>query len=115
MSQEGFEVAGSQSDNVRLTAYLSDGQDEVLDHNPALEKAVRDASRDSKVEALITGAGPFYSEFTNTTTEDLERADKIAFPITLLILVIAFASLVAAGVPILLALISWWFPLVSFR
>ena len=176
MSQGGFEVAGSQSDNVRLalendfeqqyqfsdlvvfhseeltasdpdfrstvektmsalseapgvaqvtdpyafpdrsiskdghtaiaTAYLSDSQDEVLDHNPALEKAVRDASMDSKVEALITGAGPFYSEFTNTTTEDLERAEKIALPITLLILVIAFASLVAAGVPILLALIS---------
>jgi RND superfamily putative drug exporter len=85
---------------------LSDSQDDVLDHNPALEEAVAKASTGSKVEALLTGAGPFYSEFTRTTTEDLERAEKIAFPLTLLILVVAFASLVAAGMPIILALIS---------
>ncbi|MCA1840549.1 MAG: MMPL family transporter [Actinomycetota bacterium] len=88
------------------TASLSESQDEVLKHTDALQRAVDDASRGSGVEVLLTGGGPFYSEFSKTTTHDLERAEKVAFPITLVILVIAFASVVAAGVPLVLALIS---------
>lgn len=92
-------------------ASLSDTQDQVLEHDPDLQKAVRDASKGSGVEALLTGAGPFYSEFTRTTTEDLERAELISFPVTLLILLVAFASLVAAGMPVVLGLFGL---LVSF-
>jgi RND superfamily putative drug exporter len=57
-------------------------------------------------EAMLTGAGPFYSEFSHTTTDDLSRAEKIAFPITLLILILAFGSLVAAGMPLIMAMFS---------
>jgi putative drug exporter of the RND superfamily len=56
--------------------------------------------------ALLTGSGPFYHDFSKTTTEDLGRAEKIAFPITLVILLLAFGSLVAAGMPLVMALFS---------
>ena len=90
---------------------LSDTQDDVLKHNPILEKAVADSSRGSGVTALLTGSGPFYSEFSETTVHDLERAERIALPITMVILVFAFASLVAAGMPLIMGVISL---LVSF-
>ena len=85
---------------------LTDDQDEALKHNDELERAVEGASRDTQVDALLTGAAPFYSAFSETTTHDLEKAERVALPISLLILVLAFGSLVAAGMPLLLALLS---------
>lgn len=85
---------------------LTDSQDDALTHDPELQAAVKRASAKSDVEVLLTGAAPFYSEFSRTTTHDLERAERIALPLSLLILILAFGSLVAAGMPVALALIS---------
>ena len=43
-------------------------------------------------------------ELNDTFNSDLAKAETLSLPITLLILVIAFGSLVAAGVPLLLAI-----------
>ena len=43
-------------------------------------------------------------ELNDTFTSDLAQAELISLPLTLLILVLAFGSLVAAGVPLLLAI-----------
>ncbi|MGH2830721.1 MAG: MMPL family transporter, partial [Actinomycetota bacterium] len=82
-------------------------QDQALANNPAVEKAVQiGAAGGAGIKAYITGAPPFYKAFEDTTLEDLERAEKVAFPVSLFILVIAFGSIVAAGVPLLLALLG---------
>jgi RND superfamily putative drug exporter len=88
------------------TVGLTDNQSQALKHSPAVEKAVTGAASGSNIDALLTGGAPFYKAFSDTTTHDLERAEKIAFPITLVILVFAFGSIVAAGVPLALALAS---------
>ncbi len=88
------------------TVGLTDDQDKALENNPAVEAAVARASRGTGIQTLITGAPPFYAAFEKTTLHDLERAEKIALPITLVILVIAFGSIVAAGVPLVLALVG---------
>jgi putative drug exporter of the RND superfamily len=85
---------------------LTDDQNEALRHADDLNEAVEKASRGSGVRALLTGSAPFYAEFSEITTHDLERAEKVALPISLLILVLAFGSLVAAGMPLALALLS---------
>jgi RND superfamily putative drug exporter len=85
---------------------LSDDQDEALQHADELNELVAEASEGFQGQALLTGAPPFYASFSETTVEDLERAERIAFPITLLILILAFGSLVAAGMPLALALLS---------
>ena len=96
------------SDGHTLTATvgLSDTQNEALRHADALNESVAQASRGRPVQALLTGDAPFYSVFSHTTTHDLERAEKVALPISLLILILAFGSLVAAGMPLALALLS---------
>jgi RND superfamily putative drug exporter len=91
---------------VTATVGLKDNQDQALKHADALNEAVANASQGRPVQALLTGAAPFYSVFSKTTTHDLERAEKIALPISLLILILAFGSLVAAGMPLALALLS---------
>ncbi|HEX9776296.1 MAG TPA: MMPL family transporter [Actinomycetota bacterium] len=86
------------------TIGLTDDQNQALLNNPEMEAIVEDASEGSGIQTLLTGAPPFYAAFTETTTHDLERAEKVALPITLVILVVAFGSIVAAGVPLILAL-----------
>src|SRR6266516_6276576 len=95
-------------DRRTLTAQvgLKDNQDQALKHADDVNAAVAKASRGAPVEALLTGAAPFYSEFSKSTTHDLERAEKVALPISLVILILAFGSLVAAGLPLALALLS---------
>jgi RND superfamily putative drug exporter len=85
---------------------LSDDQNQALKHADALNEAVASASSGTGIQSLLTGAAPFYSVFSKTTTHDLERAEKVALPISLVILVLAFGSLVAAGMPLALALLS---------
>ncbi len=54
-----------------------------------------------------TGGGPaFYNRLTDISKADLTRAETVSFPVTLAVLLIAFSSLVAAGIPVLLALLS---------
>ncbi|MDQ3778618.1 MAG: MMPL family transporter, partial [Actinomycetota bacterium] len=43
-------------------------------------------------------------EFEETFVKDLERAGFLSVPVTLIILIVAFGALVAAGIPLLLAL-----------
>ncbi|MFN2542995.1 MAG: MMPL family transporter [Actinomycetota bacterium] len=94
------------SDGHTLTARigLSDDQDQALKHADALAAIVERASRGTGITTLLTGAAPFYKAFSDTTTHDLNKAERIALPITLLILVLAFGSIIAAGVPLLLAI-----------
>lgn len=86
---------------------ITGDQSQALKDTPKVEAAVkRGAAGQDAVKAYLTGAPPFYKAFTDTTVHDLERAEKIALPISLLILVVAFGSLIAAGLPVILALLG---------
>ena len=93
------------------TIPLADNQDEALKHDPTVEGLVAKAARGSGIQTLLTGDAPFYKAFSDTTTHDLTHAETIAFPVTLIILVLAFGSMIAAGVPLILAVFGL---LVSF-
>src|SRR5438874_331751 len=82
---------------------LSNNLSEALKHDPDVEAAVARAARGSGIQTLLTGDAPFYKAFSDTTTHDLSHAETIAFPITLLILILAFGSLIAAGIPLAMA------------
>jgi len=57
-------------------------------------------------EAQVLGEAAVWEEATAIAEEDLSRAETLALPLTLLVLLVAFLSVVAAGLPILLALVS---------
>jgi putative drug exporter of the RND superfamily len=84
---------------------LSGTQDDAL-KNADAQNAIVERASTPRVEALLTGSGPFYSQFSKTTTDDLKRAETIALPITLIILILAFGSLLAAGMPLVTAIFS---------
>lgn len=96
----------SDGHTVLLLVGLTDGEDDALKHAATLDAAARRAAEGSGITPLLTGAAPFYSAFTDTTTRDLTKAERVALPISMVILLVAFGSVVAAGMPVVLALLS---------
>jgi RND superfamily putative drug exporter len=56
--------------------------------------------RPSAVKVYATGQVPINLAFNNTLEQDLQRAEYVALPLTLILLVLIFASVVAALLPI---------------
>jgi putative drug exporter of the RND superfamily len=56
------------------------------------------------VEASLTGAAGMWSDFNEANKEAMLKSELFSWPVTLLILVLAFGSLVAAGLPLLLTI-----------
>jgi RND superfamily putative drug exporter len=88
-----------------LVAGLSGDQNTQLDTAPAVAEAAR-LDLPATVEVQTGGAAAFYERLNTISRDDLEQAERVSFPITLLVLLVAFTSLVAAGLPIMLALVS---------
>src|SRR5215217_2902155 len=63
---------------------------------------VRRKVRSDELTTYVTGASAIYLDITNASNEDIRRVEKYASPLALVILVIAFGTLVAAGIPILI-------------
>jgi putative drug exporter of the RND superfamily len=55
-------------------------------------------------EANLTGAAAMWADFNEANREAMLKSELISWPVTLVILVLAFGSLVAAGLPLLLTI-----------
>ena len=73
-------------------------QNEIKEH---IEKISPEFTRSgSEVEVSVGGFAEIYRQMLENIESDLVKAEIIAFPITLLLLVVVFGSLVAAGLPL---------------
>jgi RND superfamily putative drug exporter len=64
------------------------------------------ASAPSGVETDLTGAAGMWSDFNEANKEAMLRSELISWPVTLAILLLAFGSLVAAGLPLMLTILG---------
>ena len=55
-------------------------------------------------EANLTGAAGMWSDFNEANKEAMLKSELLSWPVTLLILLLAFGSLVAAGLPLMLTI-----------
>jgi RND superfamily putative drug exporter len=62
------------------------------------------AAGGSTVSANLTGASGMWSDFNEANREAMMKSEVISWPVTLAILVVAFGSLVAAGLPLMLTI-----------
>jgi uncharacterized membrane protein YdfJ with MMPL/SSD domain len=81
--------------------------------NKEVESAVEDSARLAEqvqapagVTVHITGIPQLYHEFNQKIEQDLLMAETISLPIALLILLAVFGTLVAAGLPLLMAALA---------
>lgn len=84
---------------------LTGSTDERLDRSGGyLDLAAGHSTED--VQVMFTGRSPISHELIGVAAEDLRNAETIALPLALLILIVAFGSLVAAGMPLVAALVG---------
>ena len=76
--------------------------DVPIDQAQGLADEVRGAARSDELTTYVTGAPAVYLDITEASNDDVRRAEEYAFPVALVILIVAFGSLVAAGVPVLI-------------
>ena len=69
-------------------------------------KAPLTALGSNAVEVQLTGAPGMWSDFNEANKQAMLKSELISWPVTLAILVIAFGSLVAAGLPLLLTIVG---------
>jgi putative drug exporter of the RND superfamily len=86
--------------------YALVGFDVSVAETQSLVDEVRQKVRSDELTTYVTGPSAVYLDITNASAEDIRRAEKYALPVALVILVIAFGTLVAAGVPILIGGVS---------
>ncbi|HEU6443525.1 MAG TPA: MMPL family transporter, partial [Gaiellaceae bacterium] len=75
--------------------------DAADDLKPRLDEA---ASGDLTVS--LTGASGMWSDFNEANRSAMMKSELVSWPVTLAILVVAFGSLVAAGLPLLLTILG---------
>jgi RND superfamily putative drug exporter len=77
--------------------------DRVAELGPRYE---RSASNGGVVDVELGGFAQFAHEVGDTIEEDLTRAEMIALPITLVLLIVVFGSVVAASLPLVVGVMS---------
>ena len=82
------------------------GGDLARQQEIARQLAAEGAAVGNGFAVTTAGSAAFFDRLNAVSRTDLETAERVTFPITLIILVLAFGSVVAAGLPILLALVS---------
>ncbi|MGH2616713.1 MAG: MMPL family transporter [Thermomicrobiales bacterium] len=65
-----------------------------------------ESAESEEVRVYVTGRTPLIAELVAQEQEDLARAERLGLPLALLILLISSGAVVAAGLPILLAIVG---------
>lgn len=80
--------------------------DDATANQPDILEIVESANSGSDFEVLLTGQATVGNDFETIGQEDLAKGESFGIPIALIILIVVFGTLVAAFVPIIVALIS---------
>jgi RND superfamily putative drug exporter len=103
--QSPEQAAGLVSDDGRATLITVAIKDTELSTIEELRGLVeRERPEDFSVQ--IAGQGALFADFTEIAEQDLQRGETIGIAIALLILIVVFASLIAAIAPIVMAVFA---------
>ena len=91
-------------DQALVLARVSGTQDEILETTERLAPEYRVSNEVAKVD--VGGQSAVFVEVGETIESDLARAEAISFPVTLILLVLVFGSVVAAGLPLGIGVLS---------
>ncbi len=97
-------LVSTDGDTALVLATLNGDEDADVLVQPMLD-AIAAANTD-KVRVTTAGEGSINAEFFTLAEETMQRGELIGLPVALVILVVVFGAIVAAGIPIILALLA---------
>jgi putative drug exporter of the RND superfamily len=90
-------------DRALVLARIEGSEDDV---NDRVEELSPEYTRDGEVEVRVGGFAEVFNEVGHTIEDDLIRAETIALPITLILLLLVFGSVVSASLPLAIGALS---------
>jgi RND superfamily putative drug exporter len=103
----GNPLASEEGDKALVVARFDDDDDVLVEFSAEVrERYERDAGGGSPITVRAGGFGPLFAEVNETIEADLVRAEAIAVPITLVLLILVFGSVVAALLPLAIGMLS---------
>jgi RND superfamily putative drug exporter len=103
--QDAAELSAAGGQIVLVQARLRGDPDEAAERSEPVREAVAAVAREHAGAKLQqAGLGSFDHAIEELVAEDLQKAELISLPITLLILLVAFGAVVAALVPLVLGI-----------
>ena len=112
MPEVRYVTTFASSGDPRFVSEDGDSSYAVIAFNVSIDQTrnvvdeVRGKVRSETLDTYVTGAPAVYQDLEEASNEDIKRAEKYAFPFALLILILAFGTVVAAGVPVLIGGVS---------
>ncbi|RIK46565.1 MAG: hypothetical protein DCC58_02740 [Chloroflexi bacterium] len=98
-------LVSADRDTMLISVTFIDDFEEALKHADEYLQRVK-GERAPGFEVYTVGDISANEEFNTIAEEDLIKAEMVSLPFTLLILIVVFGALVAAGIPLILALFS---------
>ena len=89
-----------------VVARVEGNDDQVEDRVTELAPRYERTAADGGVDVEVGGFAEVFHEVGDTIEEDLVRAEMIALPITLVLLILVFGSVVAASLPLVVGVMS---------
>jgi putative drug exporter of the RND superfamily len=89
-----------------VTLNFNKTEDNVESQVADLHKLLPSGTTASPARVYLTGDPAIFKEITTTTQQDVEHAEIAALPIALLVLLVVFGTLIAAAMPLLLAVVA---------
>jgi RND superfamily putative drug exporter len=84
---------------------LNADEDSSIDLVDPVQAAV-DGAKPAGYEVALTGFGPIQEDSAHLSEENLIRAETVSLPIAALVLILVFSSLIAAGMPLVVAALA---------
>ena len=99
-------LASEDGHTTLVTVEMNARPDEAANHIAGVRRIVEEADGKDGFDAAVTGSASFFSDAQDIARTDLERGEAIGVPVALVILVLVFGTLVAAGVPLVLSIFA---------
>jgi putative drug exporter of the RND superfamily len=91
-------------ESLAITGHLS--TEDVEDAGGIAAEGVEPLVESSSLDVAMGGFAPGFNETNDQTREDLTKSELIAFPVLALLLLFVFRGVIAAGIPLLLGVVS---------
>lgn len=104
--QKASSLLGRDGRSALAAVSVTSSKQDIIDRLlPALRASLADL-RDGPVRFYLTGEAVIASDVRTSSGDALRRSERLAIPLVLITLVIIFASLVAAGIPLALGAVA---------
>ncbi|MER6950689.1 MMPL family transporter [Nonomuraea sp. NPDC000554] len=101
----GADLVSEDGRSGLVTVQIAGPDEQFRDHYSAIEQAVKEvAARHPGVRLAQAGDASLSAAVNDGIKDDMKRAEFISLPLTVVILLVVFGSLIAVGIPLLLAI-----------